>query len=146
MYWNLERIAMHLPESISKSMSESIKEESRKNIYLNISNEWHPVNICVLRQKRFRADKDGNDWVDSIKNIRYDRNEERPYKEQTEEEKKLRLRDYVICDPVDGEAELYARCLSDLQDKNPAKEMFSEDGKHLLPKYIGKGKKVPGSE
>ena len=92
--------------------------------------------MCVLRQERFRADQAGNDWVYDMKNIRYDRNEKRPEEEQTEVEKKLRLVDYIICDEVDGEAELCAKCLSDLQDQNPVKHMFSEDGKHLLPKYI----------
>ena len=149
MYWHLERIAIHPPKSISKSMWKLIK--SRKEIYLNMyKDQLERVtpgkHVCVLRQKRFRSDEGNNEWTYDIKNCRSDKNEKRPDKEQTEEEKKLRLRDYVICDDVDGEAELCAKCLSDLQDKNPAKGMFSEDGKHLLPKYISKGKEVPGSE
>ena len=119
-------------------MSESLKEKSRENIYLNMYKEQLKrvapgKHVCVLRQERFRADKKGNEWVDSIKDIRSDRNGER-----SDEHKDLLLDDYVICHPVDGEAELCAKCLSDLQGQNPVKHMFSEDGKHLLPKYIGK--------
>jgi len=151
MYYNFLRIALRPPELISKSILESIKEESRETIYLNMYEDQRErvapgKHMCVLRQERFRADEAGNDWVDDIKNYRSDKGKKRPDEEHTEEEKKLRLRDYVICDDVDGEAELCARCLSDLQDQNPAKGMFSEDGKHLLPKYISKGKEVPGSE
>ena len=140
MYYNFLRIALQLP----KSIKESLKEKSRENIYLNIYEEQLKrvapgKHVCVLRQKRFRSDEGNNEWTYDIRNCRSDKNEKRPDKEQTEEEKKLRLRDYVICDEVDGEAELCARCLSDLQDQNRAKEMFSEDGKHLLPKYIGEG-------
>ncbi|KAI4702052.1 hypothetical protein J4E81_002413 [Alternaria sp. BMP 2799] len=146
MYWNLEQIALHPPELISKSMLESINEESREKIYLNMyKDQLERVppgkHLCVFRQKRFRADKKGNEWVDSIKDLRSYRNEDRSH-----ENNDLVLVDYVMCDPVDGEAELCAKCLSDLQGQNPVKEMFSEDGKHLLPKFIGEGEKEPALE
>ncbi|KAI4606039.1 hypothetical protein J4E83_010306 [Alternaria metachromatica] len=146
MYWNLEQIALQPPELPSKLMLELIEEKSREKIYLNmykVQLERVPPgkHVCVSRQERFRADHKGNEWVDTIKDIRSDRNGERSH-----EDKDLVLADYVVCDPVDGEAELCAKCLSNLQGQNPVKHMFSEDGKHLLPKFIGKGKKEPALE
>ncbi|KAI4926706.1 hypothetical protein J4E85_007001 [Alternaria conjuncta] len=139
MYWNLEQIALQRPKLL-KSM-----KKSRKDIYLDMYKDQLKrvapgKHVCVLRQKRFRADKGDNEWVNFIKNLRSYMNGERSH-----ENKDLVLVDYVICDDVDGEAELCAKCLSDLQGQNPVKEMFSEDGKHLLPEpeYIGKGKKEP---
>jgi hypothetical protein len=90
--------------------------------------------LCVFRQRRFRSGDDESSWVVEIEEIRS--------RHKRRQDEMLRVKDYLVCEAVAGEAELCSNCLGDLEgvhtDWNV--KVFSEDGKYLTHEFVEEGR------